>query len=122
MCLPPTHTWTKKEQAHQHRVRSRWGSEGRLNLMGTLRVQGEGHEQLEYQVLEGSCDSREVMGYLDIARPSSKRAPASSKSPRSARAYPMFSSTALTRSLSPSFLPNSRDSSHNASARSKSSR
>ena len=36
LCLPPTHTWTLKGQAHQHRVRSRWGSEGRINLIGTL--------------------------------------------------------------------------------------
>ncbi len=33
--------------------------------MGTLRVEGEGHERLEYRMLEGSCDSEEVMGYLD---------------------------------------------------------
>ena len=65
LCLPPTHTWTKKGQAHQHRVRSRWGSEGRVNLMGTLRVEGEGHERLEYRMLEGSCDSGEVLRYLD---------------------------------------------------------
>ena len=67
LCLPPTHTWTKKGQAHQHPVRSRWGSEGRLNLIGTLRVEGDllGHERLEYRVLEGSCNSEEVLLYLD---------------------------------------------------------
>jgi putative transposase len=33
--------------------------------MGTLRVQGAGHERLEYRMLEGSCDSGEVLLYLD---------------------------------------------------------
>jgi putative transposase len=33
--------------------------------VGTLRVEGEGHERLEYRMLEGSCDSGEVLGYLD---------------------------------------------------------
>jgi transposase len=36
LCLPPTrHTWTLKGAEHQHRVRSRWGSRGRINLIGT---------------------------------------------------------------------------------------
>ena len=66
MCLPPTHTWTLKGQANQHRVKRRWGSQGRVNLMGTLcLLEGEGHQRLEYRMLEGSCDSREVLGYLD---------------------------------------------------------
>ena len=35
--------------------------------MGTLRVEGDllGHERLEYRVLEGSCNSEEVLLYLD---------------------------------------------------------
>ncbi|TCJ16914.1 hypothetical protein E0L93_09450 [Rubrobacter taiwanensis] len=34
--------------------------------MGTLlRVEGEGHERLEYRMLEGSCDSGKVLLYLD---------------------------------------------------------
>ena len=45
-------------------MRSRWGSEGRINLIGTLCLEG-GVERLEYRVLEGSCDSEEVLGYLD---------------------------------------------------------
>ena len=44
-------------------MRSRWGSEGRINLIGTLCLEG-GVERLEYRVLEGSCDSEEVLGYL----------------------------------------------------------
>lgn len=35
--------------------------------MGTLRVEGNllGHERLEYRLLEGSCNSEEVLLYLD---------------------------------------------------------
>ena len=33
--------------------------------MGTLCVEGEGHERLEYRILEGSCNSGEVLLYLD---------------------------------------------------------
>ena len=33
--------------------------------MGTLCVEGEGRERLEYRMLEGSCQSGEVLGYLD---------------------------------------------------------
>ena len=64
MCLPPTHTWTPKGQAHQHRVPSRWGSEGRINLIGTLCLEA-GVERLEYRVPESSCNSEEVLLYLD---------------------------------------------------------
>lgn len=45
-------------------MRGRWGSEGRINLIGTLCLEG-GAQRLEYRVLEGSCDSEEVLGYLD---------------------------------------------------------
>jgi putative transposase len=64
LCLPPAHTWTLKGQAHQHRVRSRWGSEGRINLIGTLCLEA-GVERLEYRLLESSCNSEEVLPYLD---------------------------------------------------------
>jgi len=33
--------------------------------MGTLCVEGEGRERLEYRMLESSCDSWEVLLYLD---------------------------------------------------------
>ena len=33
--------------------------------MGTLCVEGEGHQRLEYRMLEGSCNSGEVLLYLD---------------------------------------------------------
>jgi hypothetical protein len=39
-------------------------SEGRINLIGTLALKGCA-EQLEYRLIEGSCRSGEVVGYLD---------------------------------------------------------
>jgi hypothetical protein len=33
--------------------------------MGTLCVEGVERERLEYRMLEGSCDSGEVLSYLD---------------------------------------------------------
>ena len=65
MCLPPTHTWTLKGQAHQQRVRSRWGSEGRINIIGTLCLEGQSEWLQYYSVIEGSCRSEEVLGYLE---------------------------------------------------------
>ncbi len=41
------------------------GLEGeRVNLIGTLRVEG-GNERLQYRVVEGPCRTGEVVGYLD---------------------------------------------------------
>lgn len=63
MCLPPTSTWTRKGSSHQHRVPSRWGSRGRINLIGTLSIDDSG-ERLEYSMIEGACRSAEVISYL----------------------------------------------------------
>ena len=74
MCLPPSYTWTPKGTAHQHRVRSRWGSAGRINLIGTLCfLEGEEAERLEYSVIEGSWRSGEVKGYLDALADQAQR-------------------------------------------------
>ena len=72
MCLPPTHTWMPKGRKRQHPVRSRWGSQGRINLIGTLTFEGES-ERLEYGVIEGSCHSGEVLGYLDALAEKAER-------------------------------------------------
>jgi len=53
-------------------VRSRWGSAGRINLIGTLRLEGEA-ERLEYALIEGSCRSAEVKGYLDAPAEQAQR-------------------------------------------------
>lgn len=45
---------------------TRWGSRGRVNLIGTLCLEGgEAGEQLQYAMLDGSCRSGEVVLYLD---------------------------------------------------------
>ena len=54
-------------------MKGRWGSEGRINLMGTLCVEGEDRERLEYRMLEGSCDSGEVLLYLDVLAQEAQR-------------------------------------------------
>jgi transposase len=42
------------------------GIEGTRQPLGTLRVEGDlGHERSEYRVLEGSCNSEEVLLYLE---------------------------------------------------------
>jgi putative transposase len=45
-------------------VRSRWGSAGRINLIGTLCLEGE-IERLEYSLIEGSYRSGEVKDCLN---------------------------------------------------------
>ena len=69
MCLPPAHTWTLKGRKHQYRVPTRWGKQGRINLIGTLCCCSEGESEerlLEFRLLEGSCRSGEVVAYLDL--------------------------------------------------------
>lgn len=73
MCLPPSYTWTLKGRRHQHRVRTRWAKQGRVNLMGTLCFEGESEERLEYRLLEGSCRSGEVVAYLDLLAEEAER-------------------------------------------------
>ncbi len=73
MCLPPSYTWTLKGRKHQHRVPTRWGKQGRINLMGTLCFEGESEERLEYRLLEGSCRSGEVVAYLDLLAEKAQR-------------------------------------------------
>lgn len=65
LCLPPAYSWTKKGRANRHEVRTRWGKQGRINLIGTLCLEGEAPQLLEYRMLEGPCRTEEVLGYLD---------------------------------------------------------
>ncbi len=66
LCLPPTCTWTRRGQPHQHRVPTRWVSRGRVNLIGTLCLEGgEAGGRLEYSMLDGPCRTGEVVLYLD---------------------------------------------------------
>ena len=65
MCLPPAYSWTKKGRANRREVKTRWGNQGRINLIGTLSLDGAEARLLEYRMLEGSCRTGEVLGYLD---------------------------------------------------------
>jgi putative transposase len=73
LCLPPSYTWTREGTVHRHRVRSRWGSAGRINLTGTLRLEGEADERSEYSLVEGPCRSGEVKHYLDALAEQARR-------------------------------------------------
>ena len=65
MCLPPAYSsWTKKGRANRHEVRTRWGKQGRINLIGTLSLDEE-VESLQYRMMEGPCRTAEVFGYLN---------------------------------------------------------
>jgi len=54
-------------------VPTRWGSGGRINLIGTLCLEGVS-ERLEYTMIEGACRSGEVVGYLDALAEEAERA------------------------------------------------
>lgn len=72
LCLPPSYSWTKKGRANQHRVPTRWGKQGRVNLIGTLSSEDDA-QRLEYRMLEGPCRTGEVMGYLDALSEEAER-------------------------------------------------
>lgn len=46
------YTWFRRGSGQQFRIPTRWGSEGRINLIGTLSMHGE-TETLEVRELEG---------------------------------------------------------------------
>ncbi len=72
LCLPPAYSWTRKGRSNQHRVRTRWGKEGRINLIGTLSLE-DGAERLEYRMLERSCRTAGVLSYLDALAEEAER-------------------------------------------------
>ena len=65
LCLSPAYCWTRKGREHQYQVRTWWGKQGRANLIGTLDLAPRGNERLEYQMLEGSCRTGEMLSYLN---------------------------------------------------------
>ena len=73
LCLPPAYSWTRKGRANQHRVRTRWGKEGRVNLIGTLPFEDGAEQRLEYRVLEGPCRTAEVIAYVDVLAEEAER-------------------------------------------------
>lgn len=57
-------TWFKRGSGQQFRIPTRWGSQGRLNLIGTYTFRGE-DAHLEIRALDGSCTQTQVIAYLD---------------------------------------------------------
>jgi putative transposase len=53
----------QRGKAKQFRVPTRWGSEGRLNVIGVWSIHGD-EAHLEYRLLEGSCKQPEVVSFL----------------------------------------------------------
>ena len=57
-------TWFKRGSGQQFRIPTRWGSQGRLNLIGTYTL-NRAAPQLEVRALDGSCTQTQVIAYLD---------------------------------------------------------
>ena len=57
-------TWFKRGSGQQFEIPTRWGSSGRINLMGTYSVHNC-EEVLEVRELQGTCNGEQVMAYLD---------------------------------------------------------
>lgn len=62
LSLPLGYGWSARGKPL--RVPKRWGSAGRINLIGSLSFAGD-REQLAYRLLEGSCKAPAVVAYLD---------------------------------------------------------
>ncbi len=58
------YTWFARGSGRQFEVPTRWGSKGRMNLIGTLSLFGES-KQLEVRELDGSCNQAQVIDYLE---------------------------------------------------------
>ncbi|GGR15762.1 transposase [Deinococcus ruber] len=64
LMLSVVSTWFKRGSGQQFRIPTRWGSQGRLNLIGTYTLHGT-HPHLAVRALEGSCTQTQVIAYLD---------------------------------------------------------
>lgn len=62
--LSLAYTWFRRGTGRQFEVPTRWGSQGRLNLIGTLSLHGQ-REELEVRELSGTCKHDAVIAYLD---------------------------------------------------------
>lgn len=57
--LSVCNTWFARGRGKQFMIPTRWGSQGLLNVLGSLSLHGE-HEQLEYRLLDGKCTRAEA--------------------------------------------------------------
>lgn len=58
------YTWFKRGSGKQFKIPTRWGSQGKINLIGTYSLHGD-QAQLEYRELNGTCKQDQVIAYLD---------------------------------------------------------
>jgi len=57
-------SWFRRGAGHQFRIPTRWGSAGRLNLIGTWSLSRD-TAGLQVRELSGSCTGEQVVAYLD---------------------------------------------------------
>nr|WP_256566094.1 IS630 family transposase [Deinococcus sp. QL22] len=57
-------TWFKRGSGQQFEIPTRWGSSGRINLIGTYSLH-TCEEVLEVRELQGSCTGEQVIAYLN---------------------------------------------------------
>ena len=62
--LSAASTWFWRGSGQQFRIPTRWGSQGRLNLIGSYTLQLE-NPHLDVRALEGSCTQAQVIAYLE---------------------------------------------------------
>lgn len=61
LALPVTYTWSRRGSKNRLRVPTRWGSSGRLNLIGALSWSDK---RLHFELLEGSVTSERVIAFV----------------------------------------------------------
>lgn len=56
-------TWSRRGSGQPFRIPTRWGSAGRLNLMGSYSLHGN-QQDLDVRERQGTCTGEQVMAYL----------------------------------------------------------
>lgn len=64
MALPVSYTWSKRGSKNRLRVPTRWGSQGRLNLIGAL-AWGKEKRTLHFELVEENVKSERVLAFID---------------------------------------------------------
>ena len=64
LVLPVSYTWSKRGTRNRLRVPMRWGSHGRLNLIGAL-AWGKEKRTLHFELVEESVKSTHVVAFID---------------------------------------------------------
>lgn len=60
--MPVTYPWSKRGSRNRLRVPTRWGSSGRLNLIGALSWH---HQRLHFDLVEGNVTSDKVIAFVE---------------------------------------------------------